>query len=165
MRTEGPTIRRGSSSGEHGTPWEFIRALQYHYDERFEIDLAATAENTKAPIYLSPQDNSLSRSWRLYKGLCWLNPPFADIAPWVEKCAVEKLYGARILLLVPASIGANWYWDWVHDYASVYSIGRLTFEGSSDPYPKDLMLCEYDKRRAVQPLRRLNWKRFAELTA
>jgi hypothetical protein len=28
-------------------------------------------------------------------------------------------------------------------YATVYSVGRMVFEGSSDPYPKDLLLNHY----------------------
>ena len=86
------------------------------------------------------------------RGLLWLNPPYSNITPWVQKCMQETQHGAEILLLVPASVGANWYEYYVHPWADVYSIGRLKFDNCFDrktgqlvktQYPKDLLLCHY----------------------
>lgn len=45
----------------------------------------------------------------------------------------------------PASIGSNWFAEHVHRRALVLGLNgpRLKFEGSPDPYPKDLMLVCY----------------------
>ncbi len=75
--------------------------------------------------------------------LCFLNPPFADIAPWVSKCRFESLDGAHILFLVPASVGSDWFARDVWQRADVYFLtGRLSFDGKA-PYPKDCMLIHY----------------------
>lgn len=151
----GPTMIRGESNQEAETPWPFIKACEDKFGP-LGWDLAASKENAKVGFdhYWSEVDNSLARKWHELgiKELFWLNPPYAQITPWARKCAEEVQLGARILLLVPASVGANWYWDWVVPYADVYSIGRLVFDNCYDrqgrlittAYPKDLILCRYD---------------------
>lgn len=150
--TGGPTIRRGESNQNAETPWPFIKACEDKFGP-LTWDLAATEANRKAPLWLSPEMNSLTQNWYvLSPGLCWLNPPYAQITPWARKCAEEVQLGARILLLVPFSGGANWFKDLVWPYADVYSIGRLVFDNCYDkrgqlittPYPKDLVLAHFD---------------------
>lgn len=156
-RLTGPTIRRGKGNGSASTPWEFIRAVEGKFGG-LGWDLAAAKHNAKARLFATEADDSLSLVWSLLAyeedrhPLCWLNPPYANITPWARKCAEEVQAGARVLLLVPASIGANWYWDLVVPYADVYSVGRMVFGDCYDSdgqlvttqYPKDLILCEYD---------------------
>lgn len=155
-RPTGPTINRGKGNNNAATPWEFIRAVEGKFGP-LEWDLAASNGNAKAPYFLTEADNAFSYSWHaLWKDhpLCWLNPPFANITPWACKCAAEVQLGARILLLVPASVGANWFEHWVWPYADVYSVGRMCFDDCydrngkliTDDYPKDLILCHFDWR-------------------
>lgn len=62
------------------------------------------------------------------------------------------------LLLVPASVGALWFVRHIHRWADVFFLHpRLTFVGHSSPYPKDLMLCRFDRRRKGQYYA-WNWK-------
>lgn len=160
MAKGGPTIQRGTSSGEHGTPWAFIQAVNSKFGP-IAFDLAATLLNSKAQhagMYFDENSDSLTRNWHKIDGLLWLNPPFANIAPWAEKCRAEMKLGAEILLLVPASVGANWYWEHVHGIAEEYSVGRMTFEGSSDPYPKDLLLAHYRPGLGHHPKPMERWK-------
>lgn len=153
-KATGPTINRGGGNNNASTPMVFIRPVEAKFG-KLEWDLAASNNNAKAPYYLSETDNALTYSWHaLWKDhpLCWLNPPFTNITPWARKCAEECQLGARILLLVPASVGANWYWDWVVPYADVYSVGRMVFDDCYDKhgelittvYPKDLVLAHYE---------------------
>lgn len=147
----GPAIKRGQSSGDIWTPQNFRAAVI----ERFGMpyaDLACSDRNMFASYCgYAPQDDSLVQPWHDLKGLLWLNPPYSNIMPWVKKCADESKLGAEILLLVPASIGANWFWDWVWPYSTVYSVGRMMFDNCfnkdgklvTTPYPKDLILCHY----------------------
>lgn len=52
--------------------------------------------------------------------------------------------GTKILMLVPASVGSNWYRDFVFRKAqTVFINGRIKFLGQMQPYPKDLMLCVF----------------------
>jgi DNA (cytosine-5)-methyltransferase 1 len=108
------------------------------------FDLAATAENAKAPVFLTEAENALSQPWTGFIGNGWLNPPFNDIAPWAERCALYGCPERHILLLVPASVDSNWYANHVHRQAFVLALNpRLKFVGATDPYPKSLMLAVY----------------------
>lgn len=136
----GPTIKRFQSNSTVGTPWIFIHALTDRFGS-IDYDLAAVPENAKAPLYVTPEINSLKQDWSKYKGLLYLNPPFSDIEPWSEKCSREAQLGAKILFLTPASIGSNWFRDHIYGQALVLALnGRLTFEGETTPYPKDCIL-------------------------
>lgn len=144
--TTGAALNRHKSKQDYGTPWEFIRAVEEFHKEEITFDLAADQSNAKAKFYFTIQNDALKQTWHKISGLLWLNPPFADIAPWAEKCFLESEKGARVLMLVPASVGTNWYADFVHRKALVTFIRpRLTFVGAPDPYPKDLMLCYFSR--------------------
>ena len=164
--SSGPTIRRGKSEQVVATPWEFIRAVEARFGD-ISWDLAASLDNSKAHyagLFLSEETDSLKSEWHKLapaiqgqRNLLWLNPPFGNITPWVTKCAVEKEQGAEILLLVPRS-GANWYWNWVEPYADVDDVGRMKFEGHTDPYPKDLILAHYHKGSPSRKEQRWRWQ-------
>ena len=140
------------------TPWEFVRAVEQKFGP-LAIDLAATDENTKCQRWITPEQDTFKADWyrMLDGGLGWLNPEFDPMALWVEKCAKEARRGAEFLVLTPASIGANWFWDHVKPFATVYSVGRMKFEGHKDPYPKDLLLNHYTQNPNHE-LQRWKWK-------
>ena len=138
-----PTQKPGRSKQDYGTPWEFVRAVEARFGP-IVCDLAASAENTKGPTFYDQQRDTLTVDWSVEHptGNLWLNPEFADLDPYAAKCALEstKRQGL-ILLLTPASIGANWFARHVNGRAMVLGISpRLQFEGTTAPYPKDLML-------------------------
>lgn len=141
----GPSVNKGRSKQDYATPWEFIHAVEAKWGPMV-ADLACTRANAKAPAgyYFDEGVDSLQASWSsdYPTGNLWLNPPFAFIDPWAEKCAWS---GARrdglIFMLTPASIGTEWFRARVWGNARVLGVSpRLTFEGAEDPYPKDLML-------------------------
>lgn len=137
---------RGSSKQDYQTPPEFIQAVVKGFG-RLSWDLAASAENKQAEKFYGESDDSLTQCWRDIKSfgrgpVLWLNPPYDNIAPWARKCAEESTEGnARVLFLVPASVGANWFRDYVHGKAHVLFLnGRIKFVGAKDAYPKDCIL-------------------------
>lgn len=142
-----PKQKPGRSKQDYGTPLNLKSAVEARFG-RIVCDLAATAENTlcEADFY-TPEMDSLKQSWSrdFPTGLLWLNPPFANIDPWAEKCAAEsqERHGL-ITLLVPASIGSNWFRKHVENKAVVLGLSpRLTFVGETTPYPKDCALCVF----------------------
>lgn len=146
-----PAQRPGSSRQDYGTPAEFMRAVALKFGQP-AWDLAASAENAKAPNWIGADRDSLIQDWFRLPGLLWLNPPFARIEPWARKCVEESRLGARILLLTPASVGSDWHKDHVHGKAFVYFLnGRITFDGTPpnprtgriDQYPKDCMVSAF----------------------
>jgi phage N-6-adenine-methyltransferase len=142
----GASLNRGRSRQDYGTPWEFIRAVVDRFGP-LDHDLAASEKNAKASTFYDEASDSISKDWgRAHPtGNLWLNPPFAYIEPWANKCEFEsnRRHGL-IFLLTPASIGTEWFAKYVHRKALVLALSpRLTFEGTDDPYPKDLMLSVY----------------------
>jgi len=149
----GATLNRGKSEQVVRTPMEFIRTVEGRFG-RIKWDLAATMDNqVTGGLYegnfLGPGsgvgcEDSLTTYWPFGDGTMWLNPPFADIAPWACKCSNVASAPSWTLMLVPASEGTNWWSEFVHGIAMVYFLSpRITFVGSKDPYPKDLALCAY----------------------
>jgi hypothetical protein len=133
-----------------GTPWEFIDAVETRFGHLW-FDLAADAVNHKIrnglqtmKPYFDEADDSFSKPWAeiFPRGNLWLNPTFRNAAEWAEKCAHEtRRRHGFILTLWPASVGSNWYDDYVKDNA--FSLGlrpRVRFIGHPHAYPKDLML-------------------------
>lgn len=130
---------RGTSKQDYATPPEFIAAVEAMFGP-IAFDLAASADNTKAPRFYSEADDSFTKPWHLIEGLLWLNPPFGNIAPWAAKCHAEAELGARIAFLVPASVGSNWYRNSIHKrHLVLFLNGRICFDGVNG-FPKDCML-------------------------
>jgi phage N-6-adenine-methyltransferase len=133
------------------TPMEFVMAVERHLNIRdgFYIDLAATEDNTRAPEFFTPEDDSLTRNWKRLipeTAWAWLNPPYSDISPWVQKAKESQ---RQIVVLVPASVGSNWWKEHVHREAWVLFLNRrITFEGHTAGYPKDLALIVYGPDKA-----------------
>lgn len=138
---------RGPSIQTWATPPDFLTAVKRRLRiEEFGFDLAASEENKVCPAFFSEEQNALAphQDWDNTFGWNWLNPPYRDIAPWVEKCATESLDGSQIACLIPASTGANWWLNHVvNDAYILFLNGRLTFVGADAPYPRDLALLLY----------------------
>lgn len=149
------------SKQDYETPEDIIWALKKFFNEDIEVDLAATPANNKAPIFITPEENSLKVNWRERFGskLCFLNPPFYEIAPWARKCSES---GCRILFLTPASVDSNWWDAYVHNIANVLFVKpRIKFVGAKDPYPKPCSISCYgfdDPRQLSQWYQPWQWK-------
>lgn len=141
-----PIQKPGKSKQDYGTPRELIAAVEKRFGP-LVCDLAASADNAKAPLFITKEQNTLIQPWaeQYPSGNLWLNPEFADLEPYVEKCWVESQRRHGLIhLLVPASIGANWFAKHVVHKSMVLGLSpRITFEGCDQPYPKDVMMAVY----------------------
>jgi phage N-6-adenine-methyltransferase len=149
-----PVQKPGRSYQDYQTPKEFLEAVKkrLHIAE-FIMDLAASPENAIAETYYTEEDDALIQPWALWGSeWCFCNPPYADIEPWVAKAVNEAEKGAHVAMLVPASVGSNWWKMWVEPYAyQSFLNGRLCFipnwkeQGFKQPplYPKDCALLLY----------------------
>ena len=143
-----PVQKPGRSKQDYQTPPEFLAAVKKLLEiDFFDVDLAASVNNSVAgPNYYSEENSALDEknSWNIGGGWAWCNPPYGTIKPWVQKALEESKKGARIAMLVPASVGSNWWRDYVDAMANVLFLnGRLTFKGHTAPYPKDCALLMY----------------------
>jgi DNA N-6-adenine-methyltransferase (Dam) len=151
------------SKQDYATPTEFLDAVETRWG-KLHLDLAAHSQNVKLPRWYGPggeKENTLAidLDWPLDLR-CWLNPEFNNIEPYVAKCCLtqrrrrlarfdvngmdaSETLGA-IFLLVPASIGSNWFRDYVNGVAAIYALNpRIQFDGSEDPFMRDCILAVY----------------------
>jgi phage N-6-adenine-methyltransferase len=200
MPTQGADLKQGV----YRTDPAFMAVIKEKY--RIIGDLAASADNAQAYLYLTEAEDALSVDWKEWYEFCvgdegegwlWLNPPYDNIGKWAAKCAMAAADGVKILFLVPAGVGSNWYAKYVEDFACVDLLnGRLVFEflypedymdaatkkknverakeglppefspkagkPNTDPYPKDMILAEYDLSvpLADRLARTWNWKAY-----
>lgn len=147
-----PAQKPGRSVQDVGTPTWLLRLIESTWGA-IALDPAASHENHALDaLYYTKEQNGLEQNWRTPTGTCvFVNPPYEDIRPWVKK-AQETAYfwGNTVVVLVPASVGSNWWKDHVHLKAAVYFLSpRLKFKGHKQGYPKDLALLVYGKEPPV----------------
>lgn len=144
-----PKQKPGRSVQDVGTPDWLIKVIEQTWG-KIALDPAASHENHAGEgMYYTEQDNGLLQSWMVPAGcIVFINPPFNDIKSWVQAAyASSQFYSRTVVMLVPASVGSNWWAEHVDQKAAVYFIRpRLVFKGHTDPYPKDLALLVYGER-------------------
>ena len=140
-----PLQKPGHSKQDYQTPPEFLKALKNRLSiEDFSIDLAASEENKVTSRFYDEEADALRQCWD-FTGWGFCNPPYANLADWTYKAATESsYYGCNIAMLVPASVGSNWWRDYVDGIAHVLFLnGRITFVGAINVYPKDCAVLFY----------------------
>lgn len=138
------TGRGGDSPQIVGTPDNLLEAVEERWGP-LEWDLACLAENAVAPNYLTPEDDSLSphTAWPLGP-LCWLNPPYHKIKPWVQKAYLQSLIGCRVIMLIPASVESDWFARFCYGKALVIPLAdRPKFKGYKYPAAAPHMLLTF----------------------
>jgi phage N-6-adenine-methyltransferase len=126
-----PSINE-QARGKWATPQDFFDAANAMFD--FQIDLAATAENTKCEEFISPEEDSLAQdvAWIWTNTAlgcghfrCWLNPPFSNIKDWIEKAYNEAQKDERAVIVVLCRVApsARWWMKYVTRADEVLLIG------------------------------------------
>lgn len=108
---------------------------QYVFDylnERFgpfDMDAAAADDTAKCEDYFTLEDAALTQPWF---GRVFVNPPYGNIGPWVNKAEEETKAGRAdlVLMLLPPRTDQRWWQEGVTVSATnVYFIkGRIAFE-------------------------------------
>lgn len=150
-----PQQRPHQSRQDYATPEDFMTAIRRRLSiTAFAFDFAADRSNHKADRWWGIEDDSLTQQdWaaRCTNRWGWLNPPFEQIGPWAAKCVETKRAGGSVAFLVPASVGSNWFRDYVDGRAFVLQLnGRLAFMPDKPTwlYPKDCILALYSQELA-----------------
>ncbi len=146
-----PRQRPGRSRQDYATPPALITAAcDWLGIDGFDFDYACGRSNIKAPYGWTVEIDALAQSphdWArvVAAGWGWLNPPFARIGPWAARSLEAMHEGAHLMMLVPASVGSNWYRLLVdgRDNVEVLFLNpRISFDGVA-PFPKDCMIVRY----------------------
>ena len=91
------------------TPRAFFDPLHERY--RFTVDAAASVENALLPYFWTRDSNALVQQWRGHR--VWCNPPYSNLAAWVQKAWVEMQMGGchHVSMLLPANRCEQRWWQ------------------------------------------------------
>lgn len=89
------------------TPKEVIDFMIKRYG-KYDLDAAATPENAVCDKFYNEQQNCLKRWWGSKKHV-WLNPPYSNPLPFVEKAAEQARNGNQIDTLLNADSSTAWF--------------------------------------------------------
>jgi phage N-6-adenine-methyltransferase len=76
--------------------------------DAFDLDVAASEGNHKAPLFYDLTVDGLARPWM---GRVWCNPPYSNLRAWVEKAHEERLHTEVIAMLLPANRTEQAWWQ------------------------------------------------------
>lgn len=131
-------VHFSSETDLHATPQDFFDKLNAEFG--FDIDVCATAKNSKCAKFYTKDDDGLSQDWA---GVVWMNPPYGrEISRWMKKANEAANDGATVVCLVPARTDTNWW----HEYAIQHEVrfirGRLKFGDAknSAPFPSAVVV-------------------------
>lgn len=113
---------------EWETPQKLFEELNSEF--HFVCDICADENNHKCPVYISKEEDALTRSWA-FSGNVFCNPPYGSHTKLFVKKAYEesKKIRGRIVMLLPARTDVAWFHDYVWSKAEVRFLrGRLAFE-------------------------------------
>lgn len=130
-----------STKKNWGTPQELFDSLNAEFN--FDLDAAASPENTKCQRYLTKKDDALSCDWP--GKTIFLNPPYGrkESKIWVKKAWEESRKGKTVVCLLPSRTDTSWFHDFVYNKAETRFLrGRLKFEGAKDgaPFPSMVVI-------------------------
>lgn len=112
-------------SDEWGTPPNIFNFFDRHY--HFDIDVAATKQNTKCKSYWTKEDDGLKQTWGKGKTY-WLNPPYSKTSDWTKKANDSAKQGAIIVALLPNRSATKWYSENIASTGAIIQLtGRVSF--------------------------------------
>ena len=117
------------------TPQEFVKFIENEYQVTFILDVAASEDNKKAPLYFDIEADGLSKSWEYNRAgstTVWCNPPYANQKDWVLKAIHESYYNrCDVFMLIPARPDTKLFHEWIVPNALSIGFvkGRLNFGG------------------------------------
>jgi len=117
-----------SASDEWSTPEDTYRALDAEFG--FIDD----------PCPLGGDFNGLMREWG---SPCFINPPYSDIGPWMEKAWIESQAGKLVVALIPSRTDTKWWHRFAMRASEIRFIpGRLKFGGAKTgaPFPSAVVI-------------------------
>ena len=131
-----------SKSDEWETPQELFDELDREF--HFNLDLAATKENTKVKLFCS-KDNSGLTGIIVGEFNIWCNPPYSNVSKWCKRCYELSKQVNVVVMLVPARTDTRWFHQYCYNNPNCeirFIKGRLKFSNSknSAPFPSMILI-------------------------
>lgn len=101
-------MKRNPQNTMWETPKPILKEIlkQFNLKNNF-VDIAATKKNRKFRRYIDKKTNALKQKL-MHNSFC--NPPFNDLATWVEFCHRQhQKYGITVLMLLPCYTDSSWW--------------------------------------------------------
>jgi hypothetical protein len=122
---------RYTHNGHLGTPKTVFEQLNNEFHFTFD----------PCPYSKKPKLDGLRIKWH---GKVWVNPPYSDPAPWLEKALSEldNFNCSLVVFLIKSATGTKWFHDLVIPNAlEIRAIkGRLSFIASGERAPFDSLI-------------------------
>jgi|SRR6185312_10151181 len=133
-------VHFSSKTDDWATPQDLFDEICDGFKIVFDVDVCASKENAKVPMFWSKEQDGLKQDWTGLK--CWMNPPYGrEIGKWVDKAATG---GAEtVVALLPARTDTKWFHKWIYKKAEILFIGgRVKFGGHKNcaPFPSMIVI-------------------------
>lgn len=128
-----------SKSDEWYTPQNLFKSLDDEF--HFNLDPCATPKSAKCKTYFTKEDDGLSKKWGGYRVFC--NPPYSDIAKWVEKAYREtREDNTIVVMLIPARTDTKYFHNFIYQRSEIRFLkGRVNFGGKANaPFPSMIVV-------------------------
>ena len=90
------------------------------------------------PLNPNPEIDGLKIEW---KGKTYVNPPYSNPLPWVEKAIEENKKGKYIILLLKLDCSTKWFRLLIEAGAHILFVNeRIKFNGKAAPFPNTLFI-------------------------
>lgn len=140
-------INPNNTYDDFRTPHDLFTALDDRFD--FYMDVAASKENKKCPVYYDELSDGLIQPWA---GRVWCNPPYSNVKVWLHK-ALHELTEKNcelVVFLLNVDTSTTYFHDIILSSAKEVHLmrGRLNFEGphvSDGCNPKASMIVVFDQ--------------------
>ena len=92
------------------------------------LDVCASDLNKKCERFISEEQNTLVTPWG-NNNLCWLNPPYSNVQPFLEKAVREAENGNYTVALLKNDCSTKWFYFAAKNAIAVAYImkGRIGF--------------------------------------
>ena len=137
---QGQKILFSHASDEWATPADIYEALNAEF--HFTLDPCATDQNHKCDQYFTQSENGLLQNWGGNRVFC--NPPYSDVAAWVEKAYREASKDhTLVVLLIPSRTDTKYFHDFIYQRSEIRFVrGRLKFGEAINnaPFPSMIVI-------------------------
>lgn len=72
------------------------------------LDVCASELNKKCERFISEEQDTLATQWG-ENNLCWLNPPYSDVQPFLNKAVAEAANGNYTVALLKNDCSTKWF--------------------------------------------------------